>query len=121
MRTDRIENESLREAFDSERQRADRLHAALEERRRHLFALREFADRVDTVVGISRLMAGAGIDVRADHVLEILDESLEAVCMATGARRTPWREGMTREELQRAAASALGASVEVEGRVQNDG
>lgn len=70
-------------------------------------ALRQFADRVDHTIGISRLMLEAGMPVRADFLIGVLDEALEDVCRKTGAVRTPMREGMTREELAEASRAFL--------------
>lgn len=72
-----------------------------------LQALRQFADRVDHTIGISRLMLEAGMPVRADFLIGVLDEALEDVCRKTGAVRTPMRQGMTREELAEASRAFL--------------
>jgi hypothetical protein len=123
MRTDRIENKVLIEELSKARAELELVKRAASQSiallssqgnaaRAQRDALRIFADRVDHVVGIGRLMLEAGMPVRGDFVLSILDEALEAVCKATGGVRTPMREGMTAAELAEASASFRGASGE---------
>lgn len=109
MRTDRIGKNALLEELDRAREARDLLASNLAVRMTQIGALRQFADRVDHLVGIGKLMLRAGMPVQGDFVLEALDFALEDVCRATGAVRTPMREGMTAEELRAASASFLAA------------
>ena len=95
------------EALNEARIELARERQALGGAKAQLHALRQFADRVDHTLGISRLMLEAGMAVRPDFLIGVLDEALEDVCRKTGAVRTPMRQGMTREELAEASRAFL--------------
>jgi hypothetical protein len=114
MRKTRVSYGALRRALDEAQGRAEALQSCTEElgdalvkARGQRDELRKFADRVDHAIGISRLMLEAGMPVRADFLIGVLDEALEDVCRKTGAVRTPMRQGMPREELAEASRTFL--------------